>query len=164
MTCPMPPPVPIAPMIASTRSFAVTPSGRSPSTSTAIVCGARLRERLGGEHVFDLGGPDAEGERTERAVRGGVAVAADDGHPREGEAVFGPDDVDDPLVLVPIGKHVIPNSAQFRSSISSCFADTGSVTTASVSVGTLWSAVATVRSGRRPSCPTGGGRRTPEGT
>jgi hypothetical protein len=47
--------------------------------------------------VLDLGGADAEGERAERAVRRGVAVAADDGHPRLGEPELRPDDVDDPL-------------------------------------------------------------------
>ena len=33
----------------------------------------------------DLGGADAEGQRTEGAVGGGVAVAADDGHARQRE-------------------------------------------------------------------------------
>ena len=41
-----------------------------------------LRQRLGGEHVLDLARADAEGERAERAVGGGVAVAAHDGHAR----------------------------------------------------------------------------------
>ena len=36
---PIPPPVPMRLMIASTMSFAVTPTGRSPSTVTAIVPG-----------------------------------------------------------------------------------------------------------------------------
>ena len=46
--------------------------------------GFRLREGLGGEHVLDLAGADAEGERAERAMGGGVAIAADDGHARAG--------------------------------------------------------------------------------
>src|SRR5260370_36929374 len=33
------------------------------------------------EHVLDFAGADAEGESAERAVRGSVAVAADDGLP-----------------------------------------------------------------------------------
>ncbi len=41
MTCPAPPPVPIWPMMASTRSFAVTPGGRAPSTVTAMDAGRR---------------------------------------------------------------------------------------------------------------------------
>ncbi len=41
MMWPLPPPVPIRPMIASTRSLAVTPGGSSPSMSTAIDAGRR---------------------------------------------------------------------------------------------------------------------------
>ena len=59
-----------------------------------------LRERLGGEHVLDLAGADAEGQGAEGAVGRGVAVAADDGHARLGQALLGPDDVDDALVGV----------------------------------------------------------------
>jgi len=44
--------------------------------------GARLHEALRGEHVLDFAGADAERERAERAVRGSVAVSADDGLPR----------------------------------------------------------------------------------
>jgi hypothetical protein len=36
---PIPPPVPILPMMARMTSLAVTPSGNSPSTVIAIVCG-----------------------------------------------------------------------------------------------------------------------------
>ena len=39
ITWPIPPPVPIWPMTASTRSLAVTPAGRSPSTVTAMFSG-----------------------------------------------------------------------------------------------------------------------------
>ena len=77
--------------------MAVTPAGRSPSTVTAMVPGRLLGERLGGEHVLDLAGADAERERPEGAVGGGVGVAADDGHARLGEALLGADDVDDAL-------------------------------------------------------------------
>ena len=41
MTWPLPPPVPILPMTASTRSLAVTPAGSSPSTVTDMVAGRR---------------------------------------------------------------------------------------------------------------------------
>ena len=54
-----------------------------------------LQERLGGQHVLDFAGADAEGQRAEGAVRGGVAIAADDGHARLGIAQFGADHVDD---------------------------------------------------------------------
>ena len=39
MMWPMPPPVPMAPMMASATSFAVTPGASSPSTVTAMVLG-----------------------------------------------------------------------------------------------------------------------------
>ena len=57
----------------------------------------RLGERLGGQDVLDLAGADAEGQRPEGAVRGRVAVAADDRHARLGEPELGADDVDDAL-------------------------------------------------------------------
>ena len=44
------------------------------------------RQRLGGQHVLHLGGADAERQRAEGAVRGGVRVAADHGHAGLGEA------------------------------------------------------------------------------
>src|SRR6185312_15870486 len=59
----------------------------------------RLDERLRGEDVLDLARADAEGERPERAVRGGVAVAADDRHARLRDAELRPDHVDDALAV-----------------------------------------------------------------
>ena len=56
------------------------------------------RQALRGQHVAHLGGPDAEGDGADGAVRGGVAVAARDGHARLGEAELGPDHVDDALL------------------------------------------------------------------
>ncbi len=58
-----------------------------------------LHEALGREHVFDLARPDPERERTERAVRRGMRVAAHDRHPRLRDSQFGADHVDDSLVL-----------------------------------------------------------------
>ena len=58
-----------------------------------------LDEALGREHVLDLARADPEGERAERAVRRGVGVAADDRHPRLGDAELRSDHVHDPLVL-----------------------------------------------------------------
>jgi hypothetical protein len=60
-----------------------------------------LGQGLGGQHVFHLAGPDAEGQGAERPVGGGVAVATDDGHAGLGEPLLGTDDVDDSLVGVP---------------------------------------------------------------
>ena len=55
---------------------------------------------LGGEHVLDLGGADAEGQRPEAAHRAGVAVAADQGGPGQRNAELRGDHVDDPLARV----------------------------------------------------------------
>ena len=55
---------------------------------------------LRGEHMFDLGGADAEGERSEGSVSGSVRVAADDGGARLSQAQLRSHDVDDALVGV----------------------------------------------------------------
>ena len=81
-------------------SLAVTPGGSSPLTLTAMVLGLGLRQRLGGQHVLDLGGADAEGDRAERAVGGGVRVAADHRHAGLGQAELRADDVHDALVEI----------------------------------------------------------------
>ena len=58
-----------------------------------------LDQALRREHVLDLARADAERERAERAVRGGVRVAADDRHARLGDAQLGADHVHDPLAV-----------------------------------------------------------------
>ncbi len=60
-----------------------------------------LQQALGGEHVADLGGADAEGEGAEGAVGAGVAVAADDGLAGLRQAQLRADDVHDAAQLVP---------------------------------------------------------------
>ena len=50
---------------------------------------ASLQQALRGQHMAHLAGSDTEGQRTESAVRGGVAVTADDGHARLGQSLFG---------------------------------------------------------------------------
>ena len=59
-----------------------------------------LRQGLGGQHVLDLGGADAEGDRPERAVGRGVRVAADHGHSGLGQPELRADDVHDALVQI----------------------------------------------------------------
>src|SRR6266568_4655684 len=59
---------------------------------------ARLHQALRGKDVLDLAGADTEGQRAKGAVRGSVAVAADDGLPRLRDAQFRADDVHDALV------------------------------------------------------------------
>jgi hypothetical protein len=81
-------------------SLAEQPKAKSPSTLIAHVLGGLLQQRLRRQHVLHLGGADAEGERAHGAVRGGVAVAADDGHAGQRAAQLRPDDVDDALPVV----------------------------------------------------------------
>ncbi|MNM67158.1 hypothetical protein D3C81_786780 [compost metagenome] len=69
------------------RQLAIDGDGHGP--------GLALQQALRGQHVADFAGADAERQRTERAVRGGVAVAADDGHARLGEALLRCDDMHD---------------------------------------------------------------------
>ena len=59
-----------------------------------------LQQALRREHVPDLGGPDAEGERAERTVGARVAVAADDGASRLGNPELWTDDVHDAAAVV----------------------------------------------------------------
>lgn len=56
-----------------------------------------LDQGLRGQNVFDLGCADAVGQRAERTVGRGVAIAAHNGHARQGPALFGADDMHDPL-------------------------------------------------------------------
>ena len=94
---PTPPATPIRPIAPSTMSFAVTPNGSSPANRTSIVFGRVCEQRLRREHVLDLGGADPERERAERAVRGGVRVAAHDRHPGLRQPELRPHHVHDPL-------------------------------------------------------------------
>src|SRR5262249_47966580 len=59
-----------------------------------------LDQRLGREHVLDFRRADAVGERPERAMGRGVAVAAHDGRARQGEALLRADDVNDALAAI----------------------------------------------------------------
>ena len=69
-----------------------------------------LRQALRGQHVLDFGCANAERQRSERAVRAGVAVAADDRHAGLGKSEFRADYVDDALV----GRvHVEQRNAEF---------------------------------------------------
>ena len=62
--------------------------------------GAGQRQRLGGQHVLDLAGADAERQRAEGAVGGGVGVTADDGGAGLGQAQLRAHDVHDALLDV----------------------------------------------------------------
>src|SRR6185437_15193496 len=62
------------------------------------VLGVRLNEGLGRQHMLDLGGADPEGERTQGAMRRGVAIAADNCHAGLRQAHYRADDVDNALI------------------------------------------------------------------
>ena len=66
-------------MISRIRSLAVVPRGSVAGHGNAHAARLALRQALRGQHVLDFRCADAEGQRAERAVRAGVAVAADDG-------------------------------------------------------------------------------------
>ena len=78
--------------------------GHTRAQLTAQVDGERarlaLQQALRREHVTDLGGADAEGERPDGAVRAGVAVAAHDGLARLREAQLRANDVHDAALTV----------------------------------------------------------------
>jgi hypothetical protein len=99
MTWPVPPAVPITPMMWRITSLGVTPAQRPFDPHFQ-----RLRpleqQRLRRQHMLDLGGADAEGQRADAAVAGGVAVAAHDGRAGQRKALFGADDMDDALFAV----------------------------------------------------------------
>jgi hypothetical protein len=154
MTWPSPPPVPISPMIARMMSLAVTPSGSSPSTFTAIhrgrdwgrVCVARTCSTS----LVPM--PNA------RAPNAPCVAVWLSPHtivmPGSVRPCSGPMMWTMPWFGSPMGKLTMPNSAVFSRSTSTWRAETGSAIGRSMSaVGTLWSSVATVSSGRRTLRP-----------
>ena len=60
----------------------------------------RLQQGLARHDMLDFRGTDAKGERPERAVRRGVAVAAHQGHARQGETLLRADDMDDTVARI----------------------------------------------------------------
>ena len=63
-----------------------------------------LNECLRRQHMLDLRRADACRQRAERAMRGSVAVAADDGEAGQGKALFRPDDMHDALPQIVHGQ------------------------------------------------------------
>ena len=66
----------------------------------AIAHAHPLQQGLRGQHMLHFGRTDSERQRTERAVRGGVRIAADHGQTGQRDAQLGADDVHDPLTVV----------------------------------------------------------------
>ena len=79
--------------------------GRDPGAQFAInrnthVFGRLLDQGLGGQHMFDLGRADAEGQRPKGAVGCGVRIAANNGHAGQGKALFRANHMDDALTNI----------------------------------------------------------------
>ena len=132
--------------------------------STSALLGERLRR----QGVLDLAGADPERERAERAVGGGVGVAADDRHAGLADAELGADHVHDPLALEPIE---YDRDAELRGSCAR--ASPPACATARRGCGRRPACRRWGRCGRRsPACgrggvpagPRGAGRRTPAGS
>ena len=99
-TWPVPPSTPICADDREDQVLGGDAAARSaPSTLIAKVFGSPLQQALGREHMSDLGGADAEGERAEGAMGAGVAVAADDGLARLRQAELRADHVHDAALL-----------------------------------------------------------------
>ena len=96
-TWPWPPATPSRPIAASTMSFAESPNGSSPSNATCIVFGRACGSVCVASTCSTSEVPMPNGERAERAVRRGVAVAADDRHAGLRHAELRADHVHDPL-------------------------------------------------------------------
>ncbi len=155
MTEPVPPAVPISPMMARMMSLAVTPAGKRAVDLDQHVLGLLLDQRLGRQHMLDLRGADAMGQRAEGAMRRGVAVAADDGGAGQGEALLGADDVDDALALVALVE-ILDAEIGARSSPAprpGCGSPPRRCPCERSVVGMLWSTTASVFSGERTLRP-----------
>ena len=104
--------------------------------------------------MLDLGGADAVGERAERAVGRGMAVAAHERRAGQREALLGADDVDDALPLVELVEvfeveefRVLREIGDLRGALRIGIGQVRSV------VGTLWSTTSKVFSGARMERP-----------
>ena len=85
-------------------------AGACPARRSAWFWISICERHLRGQHVFHFAGADAESQRAERAVRGGVAIAADDGVAGLRDAQLGADDMNDALICA---VHVEQVDAEF---------------------------------------------------
>ncbi|SKU22637.1 Uncharacterised protein [Mycobacteroides abscessus subsp. abscessus] len=149
-TYPCPPPVPILAMTAKITSLLVTPVGRLPSMLIAMV-----RNGLNGKvcvastcSTSDVPIPIASAPNApcvEVWLSPHTTVVPGCVNPS-----CGPTTCTMPCSASPMGCRRMPNSSQFFRRVSTWVRDTGSAIGLSMSiVGTLWSSVAIVRSGRR---------------
>ena len=155
MTWPVAPSVPMCPMMARMMSLAVTPVGQLSLDGDAEGLGLGLRQRLRGENVLNFAGADAESQGSKRAVGAGVRIAADNGHAGLGDAELGADNMNDALLA---GVHVVEFDAEVGAILAQRFICLAAIwstmfSRSSIVVGTLWSTVAMLRSGRRTLRP-----------
>ena len=95
-----------------------------------------IARRLRREHVAHLRRADAEGDGAERAVRGGVRVAAADRHARLREPALGADHVHDALLAAaPVRRSGCRTRAQLRSRCCSISSASGSASGRALAVG-----------------------------
>ena len=100
MTCPVAPAVPMVAMMCRMTSLAVDAGAERALHGDAHGLRPPLPQALRRQHMRDLRHADAEGERTERAMGGGVAVAADDDHAGLADAGLRPDHMHDALAWI----------------------------------------------------------------
>ena len=103
--------------------------------------------------MLDLRGADAEGERAERAMRRGVAVAAHERDARQGEALLRADDVADALAPVALAVIFEPEQRGVLGQIGDLRGALGVRARSRSDVATLWSATSSARSGARTFRP-----------
>ncbi len=123
-------------------SFALDADGELAVDPHRLCLAGPLRQRLGGQHVLDLAGADAEGQRTEGPCVEVWLSPHTMVMPGWVRPSCGPLTCTMPWSRVPMGACRMPNSSVFFRSASTCARLTGSAMGASRSVvGTLWSSV-----------------------
>ena len=135
-------------------SFAPTPFLQCSFHAHFVGNRRTLQQALARQNVLHLAGADAERQRAESAMRGCVAVAANDRHPRLRQALLRPDDVDDPLFLA---MRAVVRNTEIAAILLELrdlrFGDLIDDRKERSCVGMLWSVVPIVRSGRRTFNP-----------
>ena len=97
-TVPVPPAVPIPTDNSQNNVFCSNTVSEFPIHLNLEGLGTLLQEALGRQDMLYFTGPNTDGERAQRSVGGGVAIAADNRLPRLGDAEFGANHVNDALI------------------------------------------------------------------
>ena len=154
ITEPTPPPTPSAAMMPSTRSLAVTPSPSAPSTVTAMAAGLAWRSVWVASTCSTWLVPMPKASAPNAPCVEVWLSPQTTVMPGWVRPSCGPITCTMPCSMLPRPCRVMPCSAQFSFSRAICWAASGSaIGRSSPIVGTSWSMVATVRSGRRTGRP-----------